>query len=94
MGFNLGEIIHDLVSILQCKSTLLLQTPCRIDTDWQGFAIVLSFRVAFNVFKITDSPSKKLCHFSLSLRKIGANAYISAHYGCFIKNDDFEARFL
>ena len=57
---HVREVVDDLMSILQRKASLLLQTSRSVDSDWEGFSVVLSLREILNVLKVAKGPGEEL----------------------------------
>jgi hypothetical protein len=58
---DLGEVVHDLVAVVQRKISLLLQTASGVDPDGNVLSVVLALRVCLNILEISDSPCQKVC---------------------------------
>lgn len=57
---DLGEVIHNLVAVVQSKASLLLQTTGSVNPDRNVLAIVLALGVRLDVFKVTNSPRQEV----------------------------------
>jgi hypothetical protein len=49
------------VAIVKGKASLLLQASSGVHSDWDVFAIVFALCESFNVLKVSNGPSQKVC---------------------------------
>ena len=57
---DLGEVVDNLVAVVQSKTTLLLQAARSVDPDRNVLAVVLALGESLDVLKVTDSPRQKV----------------------------------
>jgi len=55
---NIREIVHCSVSALQGEASLVLEAPCRIYSHRNTGTLIFALRESFDVFEITNCPSK------------------------------------
>lgn len=57
---DLGEVVHDLVTVVQGKASLLLQSACCVNSDRDVLSIVLALCERFHIFEIANCPCQKI----------------------------------
>ena len=57
----LGKVVHNLMTVLQRKSTLVFEPPGGIYANRKVFAIVFSLGEGLDIFEVSDCPSQQIC---------------------------------
>ena len=57
---DLGEVVNDLMGMLQGPAALLSKTSCRVNTDRELLATVLALREVLDILKVSKGPCQKL----------------------------------
>jgi hypothetical protein len=72
---DLGEVVDNLVAVVQGKMTLLLQTAGSVNPDGNVLAVVLALGESLDVLKVTNSPRQEVGrHDGRSLKDDGVEA--------------------
>jgi len=57
---DFGEVVDNLVAVVQSKATLLLQTTGSVNPDGNVLSVVLALGESLDVLKVTDSPRQQV----------------------------------